>query len=260
MSRRTGLARHFCHDVSPWLAGVQVETVALAGALVARRRFDAKVSGRLLPFQRMHSIPKAALIAALLLVAACGDSFSAVGSGVDGGVDSGSSTADTGGATDSSTPSEAGGDGATGQEGAVEGGPLESGSLEGSPGEAGPSAGVTCGQQLTCSGTTPVCCLGSTTPSCAHLECGCDTQLACASDLDCSLPTGVCCIGNVQDSTCGQGHPVAACAAVCSGGQSHLCDPNAQKIQCLAGKQCSTDSGDLQNVGLPPGPLYGVCK
>ena len=154
--------------------------------------------------------------------------------------------------SDASTTPVAGEAGGGSSDGAVEG------SLpEGSTGS--PEAGVPCGPQATCSGNTPVCCLG-TTPACAHQNCGCTTQLACASDLDCQLPAGVCCIDNVKDSTCSSGHFSAACAVACSGGQSHLCDPASPTLQCLAGKQCSTNSGDLQNVGLPPGSLYGVCQ
>lgn len=193
-------------------------------------------------------------------VAACGSSFSA-GSG--GGGDSGSTPDDGGGTTDSSTLAEAGGDdSASVTDGTTEGdapesGAAEGGSADGASGDGGPATGVVCGAQLACSGTTPVCCLSTSAPSCAHTNCGCDTQLACASDADCKL-TGVCCIGNVKDSTCGSGHFAAACAVACLGSQSHLCNPNASG-QCLGGKTCSTNAGDLQNVGLPAAP-YGVCE
>jgi len=64
----------------------------------------------------------------------------------------------------------------------------------------------------------------------------------------------------MKDSTCASasGHWVAACATACVG-TTRLCDPNAQKVQCAVGAQCSTDTTDLEAVGLP-GPPYGVCK
>jgi hypothetical protein len=65
-----------------------------------------------------------------------------------------------------------------------------------------------------------------------------------------------CCINTRQDATCGAGHFVARCAIACINGGSQLCD---QGSRCLTG-QCSTDSGDLSNVGLPPRLGFGVCK
>jgi hypothetical protein len=199
------------------------------------------------------------VIVGSLMFAACGDSFSA-----GGGTDSGSGTTDGGGSSDSTTAAEGGDSSTLGQDSAVESGAVEGSVPESSVPDAasidgGPkTGGVPCGQALSCSGSSPLCCLG-TSPTCGT-ACGCSTQLACASDKECSLPTAVCCIGNVKDSGCGQGHFVGACAAACLGDQSHLCDPNAASSGCLVGKTCSTDTGALANVGLPPGTLYGVCQ
>jgi hypothetical protein len=202
------------------------------------------------------------VIAAVMgTVAACGSSFSAAGGG---GGDSGSTVNDGGGSVDSSTPIEGGDDDSAS---AMDGTPeakapdssiIEGGSADGGPGEGGPATGVRCGQENACSGATPVCCLGTSAPACAHQECGCNTQLDCASDGDCKL-TEVCCIGNVKDANCNAGHFVATCGVTCPVGQSHLCDPNAPTSQCIVGKTCSTSSSDLQSVGLPPAP-YGVCE
>jgi hypothetical protein len=168
---------------------------------------------------------------ALVCVASCGGSgFSA------GGGDAGGDGGDDGGSADGSV-----------QDGASDGG-------------EGGTTGVTCGPQTTCSGITPVCCLGGTGPACAHVQCGCETQIECASDRDCQAPMGACCIDKRTDATCpNSDHFVARCALACVNGASHLCDPNAQVSQCLAGT-CSTNASDLQNVGLPAGPEYGVCK
>jgi hypothetical protein len=189
----------------------------------------------------------------------------------------GGSAFSSGAGSDASTAA----DGTSGSDGAgpgIEGGPAGDASSSGSSsggeagtggsggGEAGavdgatPLSPVRCGAALTCSGSTPVCCLSSP-PTCAHLECGCSTQLECASDLDCPLPTlGTCCIDNRNDAACASGHIVARCSLSCSGGAQQLCDPNAATLQCPSGQQCSPDSGDLQNVGLPSGQGYGVCK
>lgn len=191
-------------------------------------------------------------------VACGGSSFTTAGGGDDGGsssggaADSGGSGGEAGGGSDSggspdSAPSVEAGSG--------EGGSGEAGTIEG-----GPGAAIQCGPSVQCSGTTPICCLGNTGASCAHVECGCQTQLECTSDIDCQLPTAMCCIDQRPDATCGGGHFVARCAGACIGGAQHLCDPNAQKIQCAPGAQCSSDQSDLQNVGLPPYPGYGVCK
>jgi hypothetical protein len=188
----------------------------------------------------MRLISRPWVLAALLTVA-CGNSFSA-----GGGNGAGDAAAN---AADASMDSTAGDDGS----------PPDAGGDVASAVDASESSVPECAGGAACSGTTPVCCLPmSGSASCAHEQCGCDTQLACASDKDCMLPTALCCIGNEKDSVCSQGHFVAACATTCPGGSSHLCQPGAA-LQCAAGKQCSTNSGDLQNVGLPPTP-YGVCQ
>jgi hypothetical protein len=183
---------------------------------------------------------------------ACGGSSFTTGSGGDDGGSGGSSSGEAGGGSDSgglpeSAPS-------------AEGGSAEAGGAETGPLEGGSGVAIQCGPQVQCSGETPICCLASTGPSCAHVECGCSTQLECTSDLDCQLPTPQCCIDQRQDTACAAGHFVARCATACLNGASHLCSPTSQKIQCPPGAQCSNDSGDLQNVGLPPDPGYGVCK
>jgi hypothetical protein len=129
--------------------------------------------------------------------------------------------------------------------------------------EAAPTrAPVPCGARGTsCSGATPVCCLTNVSGMCAHQACGCETQLECTSDADCAPSSGICCIqNNLMDAACTSGHVVARCAAACSNGSVRMCTPNASG-QC-AGQQCSTDSGDLQNAGLPilGAGTYGVCK
>ncbi|THD46081.1 MAG: hypothetical protein E8A46_27555 [Bradyrhizobium sp.] len=198
-------------------------------------------------------------------VACGGSTFTTAGAGDDGGTasssggsaDSGGSSGEAGGDDDSGGSPDAvpGGEGGSGEAGGGEGGSGEAGSVEGGPGLA-----IQCGPQTQCSGATPVCCLGAAGASCAHAECGCETQLECTSDLDCQLPTALCCIDQRQDATCAAGHFAAKCAAACLNGASHLCDPNSQKIQCAPGAQCSNDQSDLQNVGLPAFPGYGVCK
>ena len=45
---------------------------------------------------------------------------------------------------------------------------------------------------------------GSSWSECAHVSCGCDTQLGCSSDLECAL--GKCCIDQRQDLSCTSGH------------------------------------------------------
>jgi hypothetical protein len=176
------------------------------------------------------ALPASGTAILVAVLAACGNSFSA-----GGGADASTGPTD-GGVTDSTATGEGGDDGASTPEGAAEASGPESGTPEASSVEGGSEggdggsgdAGVPCGQGLACSGTTPVCCLPSGGgPSCAHQECGCNTQLACASDLDCQIPLGLCCIGDVKDSTCGQGHFAAACAAACLGSESHLCDPSS---------------------------------
>jgi hypothetical protein len=177
------------------------------------------------------------MAAAPLGLAACGDSFSA-GSSDGGGDDLGLS--------DGTSPADAGT-----QDGALEASAPDASAIDGG------GTGVPCGAEMSCPPATPVCCLASTAPSCAHVQCGCDTQLACASDLDCPGLMPLCCIGNVQDN-CSAGHFVSLCKMTCLGSDSHLCDPNSKTIQCLS-KSCSTNPGDLQNVGLPAGEGYGVC-
>jgi hypothetical protein len=136
-----------------------------------------------------------------------------------------------------------------------DGGALEAG-IDASPSEGGPANGVKCGP-AECSGTTPVCCASG--PTCAHVQCGCGTQLACARNLDCPAVQPACCIDNRQDLTCTSGHFIAACAIACRSGALQVCDPNGPPQQCLTGK-CSTDMGDLSNVGLLPNSGLGVCK
>jgi hypothetical protein len=192
------------------------------------------------------SLPALVTAGALVGLAACGDSFSA-GSGDGGGSDSGT-------LGDSTSLSDGG-------DGGAQDSPLESivpGEASTSDGSVG-GPGVSCGAAMSCSGATPVCCLTSNSASCAHQECGCNTQLGCASDSDCQLPAAVCCIGDTKDPNCDTGHFVSVCQAACMGGESQLCDPGVGTIQCLNGNACSTNSGDLQKVDLPPGPPYGVC-
>jgi hypothetical protein len=207
---------------------------------------------------------------AVWLAACGGPAFStARGVGDDGGAGAsssggGSSSGSSSGGSSGATGDGGGTDGPAGVEsGAAEAGPGEGGAIEGGFAEGGPAnPGVPCGPSTDCSGATPVCCLGSgTTPSCAHAQCGCATQLECASDFDCtSTLAPTCCINKVADATCTASHEVARCAAACLNGAQHLCDPNAQKQQCTVGTQCSTSGGDLSNVNLPNDGLYGVCK
>jgi len=205
-----------------------------------------------------------------LWLAACGGSAFSTAPGVDDGGTTGSGSGGSSGGSSSGSSSGAASDGGVtpdgpgaAESGAAETGATEGGAIEGGVAEGGPATGgVTCGPSTECSGTTPVCCLGqATTPTCAHLECGCATQLECASDLDCTATlTPRCCINKVTDATCASGHEVARCAAACLNGAQQLCDPNAQKLQCTAGTQCSTSGGDLSNVNLPNDGLYGVCN
>lgn len=184
------------------------------------------------------------------LVGGCGGSDFTTGSVDASGVD---------GMTDPGTPQEGGGfaEASSQNDGLVtqDGGALEGGS-DANPAEAGSSSGVKCGPNV-CAGITPVCCAAGS--QCAHVECGCGTQLECARDLDCPASQPVCCINTLQDLTCAGGHFVAACATGCRSGGMQMCDPGGSQQQCLNG-QCSTDSGDLSNAGLPPNLGFGVCK
>jgi hypothetical protein len=167
----------------------------------------------------------------LVLVGACGGVAFTQGSPVDGGLgDGGSPPKMDGGASDVGVS-------------------VDAGSADGAVGTPGVSCGGT-----TCLAPTPVCCAGSPL-GCAHLECGCETQLECAKDSECSGATR-CCIDIRQDAACGAGHFVARCAIACLNGGKQLCNPGSR---CLNGP-CSTDSGDLSNVGLPAGAGFGVCK
>jgi hypothetical protein len=70
----------------------------------------------------------------------------------------------------------------------------------------------------------------------------------------------VCCINRrPADVTCASGHFVARCAIACANGALEMCDPSSSTNTCV-NAQCSNDSGDLANVGLPPNAGYGVCK
>jgi hypothetical protein len=106
------------------------------------------------------------------------------------------------------------------------------------------------------------CCTMVSAPNssnCTGGACGCSTQLDCWSDANCAGAMTVCCIGSRTDTQCGSSHFVAQCRVACLTGESRLCDPNASHCASLK-PACSVDSGDLQNVGLPPGQGYGVCK
>jgi hypothetical protein len=116
---------------------------------------------------------------------------------------------------------------------------------------------VACGPTA-CSGDAPVCCASAQPPACAHVNCGCETQLECSRDIDCSGTTRVCCIDVRQDAACAAGHFVARCAVACLMGAQQLCNPALSRNPCLSG-QCSQDSGDLQAVGLPANLGFGVC-
>ncbi|HEY6461051.1 MAG TPA: hypothetical protein VIY73_12895 [Polyangiaceae bacterium] len=195
-------------------------------------------------------------VVAVLSIGGCGTPFAASSGGGDGGSGGGNgdgaANADGSGGEGGTIAGEAGttGDASTAADGASEAAPKDGASSAG-------DAGVPCGSATTCSGTTPVCCFASSGPSCAHLECGCNVQLDCASDADCPVAAlGLCCVGSTQDATCTNGHPHARCMAQCSGGTKEMCDPAAPT--CSNGS-CSTDTSDLQNVGLPAGP-YGICK
>jgi len=202
-------------------------------------------------------------------MAACGGSaFStAPGAGDGGGTGSSSGGAGSGSGSSSGSSSGAASDGGGTPDGpaAVEAGVGEAGAvaggIEGGVAYGGPvSAGVRCGDTMTCGTATPVCCITSAGPQCAHLECGCSTQLQCANDADCAATALSCCIQSVTDATCAAGHFVARCAAGCTNGAQHLCDPTSPDNACGAGRQCSTSGGDLQSVGLPQDGVYGVCK
>jgi hypothetical protein len=135
------------------------------------------------------------------------------------------------------------------------------GGSEGGGSEGGPDMGagsVHCGP-ATCSGVTPVCCAASSF-TCAHVQCGCTTQLECSSNADCSSLAPVCCVNRrAADLTCASNHFVARCAVACTNGALEMCDPNSRTDTCV-NAQCSSDSGDLANVGLPANGGYGVCK
>jgi hypothetical protein len=182
-------------------------------------------------------------------VIACGGSVFSTAPGDAGGVDTGSG--------ETGSPEAGGGPG--GPDGNPDSTDAMGGIfLEGSVFETGPTGpSIPCGPQISCAGATQVCCLPAAGPSCAHDQCGCATELHCASDADCTLPNGACCIQNRPDAACASGHFVARCAAACLNGSSRICNPSAPR--CPA-QQCSTDGGDLQNVGLPMGDTYGVCK
>jgi hypothetical protein len=121
-----------------------------------------------------------------------------------------------------------------------------------------PMVAVACGGTQ-CSGDTPVCCASSQPTSCAHVDCGCGTQLECSRDADCAGLTRVCCIDLRMDAPCPAGHFVARCAVACVNGSMQLCNPALLRPTCLNGS-CSSDSGDLSNVGLPAAAGFGVCK
>jgi hypothetical protein len=124
------------------------------------------------------------------------------------------------------------------------------------PDAAATVSGVACGGS-TCSGTTPVCCAGAS-PTCAHQECGCETQLECASEKNCPITAPFCCIDNRSDLTCSAGHFISRCAPACLNGSNRLCSP-AAVASCGTGV-CTTDPGDLSGVGLPANAGFGVCK
>jgi hypothetical protein len=110
-----------------------------------------------------------------------------------------------------------------------------------------------------CAGTTPVCCAGATF-DCAHVQCGCTTQLECATNADCGGLVPFCCINDrPPDATCSSNHPVARCEPACLNGARQMCDPNATTDSCI-NATCSNDMGDLGNAGLPANVGYGVCK
>lgn len=117
---------------------------------------------------------------------------------------------------------------------------------------------VFCGPAMKCD-TKPICCTGVNTGiSCADSPggCGCVTRLACASDGNCPAAQPVCCIRSVADPMCGGSVFLATCNTACAVG-TRLCDPAAPA--CPGNKACSTDSGKLQDVGLPQGQGFGVC-
>jgi hypothetical protein len=59
--------------------------------------------------------------------------------------------------------------------------------------------------------------------------------------------------------TCGNNHFVARCETACNNGAAQMCDPSAPTNSCI-NAQCSNDSGDLANEGLPANAGYGICK
>jgi hypothetical protein len=180
----------------------------------------------------------AVLLTCLGYVGGCGGSAFTSG-GTDGG---------------SGSPSDASSEAAP--EAAPDGPPSDSaGSSGGGDGEAG-SSGVQCGATV-CTGTAPLCC-ATTSPTCAHVNCGCTTELACTSDAECGGAQPVCCISQVMDAVCPSGRLLARCSITCGGDAARLC--TAADTACPSGRTCSMDSGDLQNVGLPSGQGIGVCK
>ena len=191
---------------------------------------------------------------ALVLMAACGGSGASISDAGDDGGRGGGDAADG-----ASGESGGQGDGSGGTDGALDVG-AEGG--DGGGGDGGPSmAGTYCGPNLVCTGMQPqqgtICCVstgGGMQYSCAAVECGCDTQLECARDANCQNGA-MCCIGNRQDANCATGHYVATCQAACTNGQQHMCDPNAQQLQCANGQMCSSDTG---GVNLPV-TGFGVC-
>ncbi len=128
-----------------------------------------------------------------------------------------------------------------------------------------PNVIVRCPTSSTCSRQAmpaQSCCTSTTATSssnCTGGSCSCLTQLECANDSNCTVAMPVCCIGQRTDSGCMSGHFYAQCRIGCLSGETRLCDPNAS--HCPATKPtCSSDSGDLQAVGLPSGYNYGICK
>jgi hypothetical protein len=188
--------------------------------------------------------------AALWIVAACGGNSFTTG---PAGADAGDSKRDSGGpALDASG-------------GSPDGSSAESGGPDASSAEAGDAAvfsgsGIPCGAKA-CSGTLPVCCLG-TTPSCSHvLGCQCATAINCASNADCDALNPVCCIAKRgADTSCATTHTTSRCEIGCGNGAVQMCNPAARTPTCPSGQVCSTDSGDLSNAGLPANDGYGVCK
>ena len=196
----------------------------------------------------------------LVLLVACGTSFSA------SGPDSGGST-DAAAGQDSEAASEGGGQEAGGTEtGGSEGGGAETGSVEAGGGDTGPSVegggpGTYCGPALVCTGTGgqqgTVCCVAKVAPmyQCAGSDCGCDTQLDCSSDADCQ--GNQCCIDTQKvDGGCSTGHFVATCRVACLTA-AHMCDPAKQPSQCRTNQSCSPDAS---SVGLPAGSGFGICN